>query len=568
MYIIPDSTLYILRNVPLDTTYDHTLWFNKADAQDIDEGKRAQAAYFASLAKYRLEYERGNALTYIRVNRGTIKVPYKADDLYDCNYIMFRNRSFGTKWFYAFIRSIEYVNNTTTEITFELDVMQTWHFDYQIDDCFVEREHSVTDYAGDNTLPEAVDLGDYISDGLIKSGFFDDWRIVVARGCGGTAFEAVVNLPATGGFYNGTYQQVEFDVWPANADSITAITGFLKGVSLLNNTDAVLGIFLMPVDFISASKTDLASSLNSGLKVEGFSPTTRPTRVGTYTPKNNKLLTYPYCFLGCTNFEGEDKEYHYEYFTDLTGTIMQDPTFSIYTDTNIRPAVMLVPTNYMMHTLGTPNTPNFAEGMIISNLPECSYLTTDAGAKFVQAGMNLAIGALGKKAVNTTTSVTDFTANSSNINKKGNVTGGRKTSWNKATTVTSQSEKGSNLYDVSDSLLSGISSSGISSNIGQGSITQASSGVDFFFRRLHIREEYARVIDDYFSAFGYATKRLKQPNCSSRPHWNYVKTIGCTITGSVPCDDMAAICSIYDNGITFWKNGAEVGNYSLDNSPS
>ena len=31
-------------------------------------------------------------------------------------------------------------------------------------------------------------------------------------------------------------------------------------------------------------------------------------------------------------------------------------------------------------------------------------------------------------------------------------------------------------------------------------------------------------------------------------------------------DDVRKICSIYDSGITFWKNPSEVGNYSLDNS--
>ena len=67
--------------------------------------------------------------------------------------------------------------------------------------------------------------------------------------------------------------------------------------------------------------------------------------------------------------------------------------------------------------------------------------------------------------------------------------------------------------------------------------------------------------------FGYATRRCKKPNRNSRPHWNYVKTVGATVTGSVPADDMKKICSIYDNGITFWKNGSEVGDYSLDNSP-
>ena len=45
-----------------------------------------------------------------------------------------------------------------------------------------------------------------------------------------------------------------------------------------------------------------------------------------------------------------------------------------------------------------------------------------------------------------------------------------------------------------------------------------------------------------------------------------VKTVGATVTGSVPADDMKKICSIYDNGITFWKNGSEVGQYNLDNT--
>ena len=29
---------------------------------------------------------------------------------------------------------------------------------------------------------------------------------------------------------------------------------------------------------------------------------------------------------------------------------------------------------------------------------------------------------------------------------------------------------------------------------------------------------------------------------------------------------MKKICNIYDNGITFWKNGSEVGQYNLDNT--
>ena len=101
----------------------------------------------------------------------------------------------------------------------------------------------------------------------------------------------------------------------------------------------------------------------------------------------------------------------------------------------------------------------------------------------------------------------------------------------------------------------------------QGSLNVSAKKQQFYRGRVSVTSEYAKIIDDYFTRYGYSTKRLKVPNRNSRPHWNYVKTVGCTVTGSIPSDDIRLICSIYDTGITFWKNGSEIGNYSLDNSP-
>lgn len=559
MYIIPDSTLYILRNVPLDTTYDHTLWFDTATQQ---------SSYFSSLSKYRLEYSRGNALTYVRVNRGTIKVPYKADDLYDCNYIMFRNTSFGNKWFYAFIRSIEYVNNTTTEITFELDVMQTWHFEYQIDECFVEREHSVRDAVYENTLPENVDLGDYVSNGHIGTNLFTDWVIVVVRACGGGIASPTIGTPATGGFYNGNYQQVEFDIFEPTAESITAINGYLTTLSIFNNENAIQSMFLFPRSFVPTAKRNLSDSLNTGIIKQAFevvSPPYLDGNIGGYIPKNNKLYTFPYCFLECSNFEGETRVYKYEYFHKPA--IGQPIYFSLFSDINVKPSVMLAPVNYMNYYEGEDYQPNLQEGICITNFPSCTFATTDAGAKFVQGLMGVAFGGLNAKTVG------QATQQIISYSKRNPATGRLQLQEKTVRTSQKSGGTGGNIGgQIAENICNGIMSSGITANIGSGNIMQSAmgqyGGMDFSFRKLHIREEYLRIIDDYFSCYGYATKRVKNPNRSSRPHWNYVKTIGCTITGSVPCDDMAAICSIYDNGITFWKKGSEVGNYSLDNSPS
>ena len=109
MYIQPTTNIKLLKDVPLDTTYDHTIYFDSATAQ---------YNYFVGLQKYNL-----NNYTYQRVKRGMARVGIKADNLYDCNYMMFQNTAYGDKWFYAFITSVEFVNNECAEIYFELDVM-------------------------------------------------------------------------------------------------------------------------------------------------------------------------------------------------------------------------------------------------------------------------------------------------------------------------------------------------------------------------------------------------------------------------------------------------------------
>ena len=131
MYVIPDSKIYLLSNVPLEPTYEHTIFF-----QTLDE----QIAYFDKLVKYRL-----TKYSFQRANSNAVSVELPVDKLYDCNYIMFQNTAFGNKWFFGFITSVNYVSNTVSSVTYTIDVLQTWHFDYQPTTCFIERQHTETD---------------------------------------------------------------------------------------------------------------------------------------------------------------------------------------------------------------------------------------------------------------------------------------------------------------------------------------------------------------------------------------------------------------------------------------
>jgi hypothetical protein len=80
-----------------------------------------------------------------------------------------------------------------------------------------------------------------------------------------------------------------------------------------------------------------------------------------------------------------------------------------------------------------------------------------------------------------------------------------------------------------------------------------------------IRPEYAEIIDNYFTCYGYATHIVKTPNVTGRRNWNYVKTVGCTINGNLPTDVEQQITAIFDRGVTFWHNPATIHNYNANN---
>lgn len=169
MNIVPNSKIYLLRNVPLDNTYTDTMWFENASSQwthfktraDTDGGK-----YF-------------NEQTYQRVGINKCRLQISADEIYNYNYMMFQNTNYGNKWFYAFINHVEYINNAVSEITYEIDVMQTWAFDYQLGQCIVEREHASTDVAGDNLQPEPFDVGEYINDEIQTDSAFGYYGVMI-----------------------------------------------------------------------------------------------------------------------------------------------------------------------------------------------------------------------------------------------------------------------------------------------------------------------------------------------------------------------------------------------------
>ena len=80
------------------------------------------------------------------------------------------------------------------------------------------------------------------------------------------------------------------------------------------------------------------------------------------------------------------------------------------------------------------------------------------------------------------------------------------------------------------------------------------------------KDEYLRILDEYFDTYGYKCNRVKLPNKAHRNTWWYTKTLEVNIVGeSVPMQDLKIIKNCYNNGITFWRRPECIKDYTNDN---
>ena len=514
MYIEPNTTIHILKDCPLDNTYDHTLYFALEPEQE---------SYFKSLTKYTLDRH-----SYQRHTDNFIRVEIKADNLFDCNYMMFQNQNFGNKWFYAFIKNATYVNNVTAMIEYELDPMQTWYFDYNLGQCFVEREHTFTDKIGDNIVNENLNCGEYLDANLSKVGLWDGYDIIIA-----CTFDKDFNEPKEttyNGLFSGLYlYRIENSV----AGRVIART-FINDASAKNKADGIVAIGFMPAGMY----TQIEAPYPHPVQITKQYPN---KRTDGKPPKNNKLNTFPFTYLSVSNNTTTDKIYRMEFF-EGTGC-----NFNLYAETNVNPTVALIPVKYKGADLNTN------ELITLSGFPMVAWVSDTYKAWLAQNGTSNTLAAINSVG-NGIISAAGATMISNPLGAGLAVAGAG------LSTV-------SNIANLLNANLVESTRADKPNGSQGGSLFAALDLLDFYYTFKCLTPEFVDIIDDYFNMFGYACKRVKIPNRNARPHWTYTKTVNCVITGSLPSDDANKICSIYNNGITFWKNGNEVGNYALDNSP-
>ena len=83
--------------------------------------------------------------------------------------------------------------------------------------------------------------------------------------------------------------------------------------------------------------------------------------------------------------------------------------------------------------------------------------------------------------------------------------------------------------------------------------------------KMSVRPEFAVIIDEFFSMYGYKINRVKTPNITGRRNWNYVKTIDAYVGGDIPQSSLDEFKSLLNKGITFWHNPSTFMDYSQNN---
>lgn len=570
MLIQPNTFVRLIKGCPLDNSYKDTIYF---------ETPTEQYSYFRNTLTNGIPL---NKQSYQRYAEGVITVNVSADDLYGVNYMMFQNGSFGTKWFYAFVNEIEYVGNTVSRVYYEIDIMQTWMFDYRnnIKPCFIVRQHSETDNIGDNLIAEDVAYGDY-KIGQTVTPLENEPRAVVLQYTG--AIPDLDPLPDIGttadeGFYGGNYQGTRFAIYRIESEEdANNLNNLISGIDFMT-----LGGFIAAFVYPWSIASQYAQSTYQPQNIRTF-VIRKPTTIDGYTPKNKKLFTFPYCCVNLTPNNDAGKDFAFEYFGNTTGDT-SEVEFALTAP--LAPAANLI--SYPVLYNGAYYDTTCA--VQSATFPVCSIASGKLADWFANNSLSILAQSVGgivasKAAGNSAQGMTVQELESEllknrDIKARGPITSARAEAREVARETAKEQYRVSNVRatlnaqkEARTDVRAAINTCLLASS---GNTSYSSAQTDAMFatqkggfisaRVKTIRNHNAKIVDDYFTMYGYAINAVKMPNFHARAKWTYIKTSGFSAYGNVPSGDMADIRALHDRGITYWDKDAVIGDYSVNNN--
>ena len=503
--------IFLAKNIKLDKNYKSVLNYNEDQMISL-MSETSNLVYFA------------NNYTFIR-ERGSIQVNAPYSQCVQANYLAFQNPDYSGKYFFAFIDEIKYLSQNASEIIYTIDVWTTWFSYWTAKACLVLREHVIDDTVGANTVPESLELGEYIINAHLRDTSLRSGGVVLATPVLPTQ-PTHANIGAQyGGIYSG------YKYWVYSNDDMTSI---IQNMADNNASDAIISLFIAPsflLETVSSGSHVIKQTSTPATYDLGVSPI---TTLNGYTPINQKLKTYPFCYIEASNGAGANAIYQQELFSTTNSD--GDYVFRVFGVLTPGCSIKCVPINYKGSEVNTD------EGINLGKFPQCSWSADMYTNWITQNGVNVATNLIGSTFELATGKVQSGLTGL--INSMDQV--------RRAQMIPPQT----------------------GGNINSGDILTAMTDNTFHFYRMTIKYEFAERIDQYFNRLGYRVNKVKIPNMANRTNYNFVQVAQEENVAypnnynniCLPAKALDQINSLFRNGVTIWNNHGNFGDYSVTNT--
>lgn len=604
---IPSGELYLMCNVPLTPAYEHTIDF--ADSNE-------QYDYFRTFIKQVVE---NSGYTYFRKEREYISVEAPLTALDDINYMMFRSAE-GERLYYAFVTDKRYVHDNTTLIYFQIDVLQTYAFDYKWKASYIKQAHVDRWTPGHKPIYSKTEEGlDYGTEYSVENAYrlqqSDRLRWLLVSMKDYSALDTT--YVASGGTVNPAPSPFVCFLVPMLLDNSQSpiiwnnglttigISTYNDLIRLMDNSafgDYVQNIALLPycpipmtIQDNGANITLTISSTDCGytsIKPESgvvcqfliirsadmgilqgartLAKTEWNTGLEDSLPTDEQwqeIKRKPYTTKRDKRFESKllCAPYRYNLLTDwrnqpivYKNEYLTDDYIEVLFSYGLsyNAPFRYWIKNYKKDIEGRNTTLSQPLALEFPIISEAYYTYMLQNKNTIQANLTNAVISAGTGIVNGAISGGGVGGPGGVL--FGAVSAGVSGALNIGAQIRSENAKQMDLKAKPDTV--------INSNDSSFNVLDKNDCISFY--RMRICCENEEILAEIFNMTGYKVNRVEVPNTRSRTRFNYIQTMGANIEGSFNQADLLAIKEIYNKGITIWhynKTDFNMLDYSYEN---
>lgn len=521
------SRIILCKNIKMDKSYNNVLSYTEEQMLALCEKNKIAE---------RTDYSFMRPTTNIYVD-------FTYEQCIQANYIAFQNKDYSNKWFFAWINDVNYISDKNCELTYTVDAWSTWWDKWNHQDCYILRQHVRDDTIGVHTLPENIDVGEVIQGGVIEDISLSEYFYVGVL----TSHNPATNrdFPAPITVYKRNVMAKKLCLFNANPmDNLVNLGLFLLHTNANSHSSDIDSIFFIPASLITVADLEENTgtvggesytfyTMKNSFQIESFEQEIdKPYSYTDYQPKNNKCLCYPYNYLLVSNNIGNQNIFKYENFSTDKAKFKVEMTISVGCSGR------LVPEYYK--NMETDDD---------ESLPLPKYPT-------IEWSTDSYINWLTQNAVNVPTQLLNLFGSTTSTVQNGGLS-----------TVQGVTSIASNIASFLGQFYTASLLPNITNGQNTADINFLAKRNTFTFRQMRAKKEYLIMIDNYFTRYGYAYRKIGRPNLDGRKEFNYIEiaddsNIG---YGTVPSNFMETINNACRKGVTIWHNHDNLGNFSLDN---